>query len=76
MFLGLAFLIQNTAILLLKLFPKKKNPYIEFHKLKENNDKNYDAYLEWLQIKGEGVPIEKVQTKEDKKAESKIRRLF
>ena len=52
------------------------NPYIDYHKSKMKNDKDYDEYLKWLDKNGNGVPVEKQLTLEDKKAENKIKKLF
>ena len=52
------------------------NPYIDYHKSKMKNDKDYDEYLKWLDKNGNGVPVEKQLTPEDKKAENKIKKLF
>lgn len=62
-------------------WPKKKkekenNPYIEAHKLKVQNDKNYEEYIDWLDKNGGGVPFAKVETKEDKEASQTIKNLF
>lgn len=40
------------------------------------NDKNYDEYIEWLDENGNGVPVDKVKSPEDVKAEKKINQLF
>lgn len=79
--LGVAFLIQLAAkLILLLFFPEKKktdnNPYIIYHKTKMQNDKNYEEYLDWLEKHGDGVPVDKVLTPEDKKASKKIKKLL
>lgn len=53
-----------------------KNPYISYHKMKDRNENDYEAYLEWLEKNGSGAPIEKMKSPEDVRAESKIRKLF
>jgi hypothetical protein len=61
------------------IFPTKRkstNAYINAHKLKMKNDKDYEEYLKWLEKNGEGVPFNKVTTPEEKKAENKIKNLF
>lgn len=52
------------------------NPYIEAQKLIIENDKNYEDYLNWMDKKGSGVPLEKIMTKEDHKAQSQINKLI
>ena len=80
---AIAYLIQRSAKFLLKKYysdvSKKEfqnNPYVDYHKWKLKNDKDYDAYLEWLGNSGEGVPVDKIETPEDKKANSKIDNLM
>lgn len=53
-----------------------KNPYIEYHELKNKNDDDYQDYLEWLKKEGRGVPVEKMKSPEDVRAENKIKKLF
>lgn len=57
-----------------KQIDSKPNPYIQMHEIKDLNDTNYDDYLKWLDKKGHGVPIPKINTPEDKVAEKKINR--
>lgn len=80
--MALGFLIMSTARFVLRVFYKEKpkvkssNPYIDYHKVKMINDKNYEDYLEWLQKSGEGVPIEKIEAPEDIEANKKINNLL
>lgn len=71
-------LVRYTAKFLLskivKYEKKKNNPYIKFHKLKMKNDEDYQDYLEWIKKEGSGVPIEKLLSFEDYKAEQKIKK--
>lgn len=55
---------------------RQRNLYINAHRVKIDNDRQYDEYLKWLNKKGEGVPIPKVMTKEDAEAEKQIKRLI
>lgn len=55
---------------------KSKNPYIQYHKMKNQNDDDYQDYLEWLKKEGRGVPVEKMKSPEDVRAENKIKKLF
>lgn len=75
--------IRYSAKFLLSLINKSQeknksnsNPYIAYHKSKMENDKNYDEYIEWLDENGNGVPVDKVKSPEDVKAEKKINQLF
>lgn len=52
--------------------PKESNPYIKAHLLKLKNDKDYYDYMEWMAKKGEGVPIPKIKSSEDIRAEKEI----
>lgn len=52
--------------------PKQTNPYIQAHLVKLQNDKNYYDYIDWLAKKGEGVPIPKIKSSEDIRAEKEI----
>ena len=79
----IALLISGTAKLLLKLMnryevkrSKEKNPYIQYHKFKNQNDQNYDDYLKWLEKEGHGVPIDKIVSREDFEAEKKIKKML
>jgi predicted RND superfamily exporter protein len=78
-----AFAIQQLAKIALRKFfntpaaPKNNNPYIQYHKAKMTNDDNYDEYLEWLKNKDVyGAPVEKIEDVQEKKAGTKVRRLF
>jgi len=80
---GIAFVIMHVARFLLKSMKAMEdrssitnNPYINYHKLKDKNDANYDQYLNWLEKNGSGVPVEQVKAPEDVIAENKIKRLF
>jgi hypothetical protein len=78
-----------TAYVLIKLwikfvyfmFPVKlrdegKNPYIEYEKRKIKNDRDYKAYLEYMNKHNRSVPVAKLLTPEEKDAERKIKSLF
>ena len=49
------------------------NPYIEAHKLRHENDKNYEDYLSWLNEQGGDIPIKKVLTREEWEFEKKLK---
>ncbi len=77
--LGVAFCIQMAARLFLYIFfpkPKTRNPYIQMHQIKDKNDQNYDEYLKWLDKKGYGVPVPKIQTPEEKAVEDKFKKML
>jgi len=51
---------------------KEKNPYINAHKKKWLNEKNYDNYIKWLDKSGGDIPIKEVKSKEEKELIDKI----
>lgn len=53
-----------------------KNPYINYHKMKDKNESDYEAYLEWLEKNGSGAPVEKIKSPEDVRADNKIKKLL
>jgi hypothetical protein len=56
---------------------EKGNPYIAYQLFKEKNDKDYQEYLEWMNSREDaGVPIKKLQAREDREAEEKIKKLI
>lgn len=55
---------------------RNNNPYITYHKIKFQNDKNYSEYLDWLSKNGGDIPVEKVKTKEEIEADKKIKKLI
>lgn len=60
------------------LTPKRKvNPYKAAHLAYEENDRDYEAYLEWLKnSKRNGVPLGKVKSNAEKEADKKIKSLL
>ena len=53
------------------------NPYINYHKAKMTNDRNYEEYENWLKNKNVyGAPVEKVEAPEDIEASKKANRLI
>jgi hypothetical protein len=74
---ALIILFGCTAYVLIKLWikavnwifgytPKGKNPYIDAHKRKFKNDRDYEEYLKWLNTdQRRDIPFEKVKTKRD-----------
>lgn len=55
---------------------RNSNPYINAEKVKMKNDKDYEDYLKWMSKHGKNAPIEKLKTREELIAESKISSLF
>lgn len=49
------------------------NPYIAYHKLRKQNDKNYERYLAWMDKNNEGLPIEKIKSEEEEEFENKMK---
>ncbi|MDI9256323.1 hypothetical protein [Flavobacterium sedimenticola] len=58
-----------------KKIAEQNNPYIQAHKAKMLNDKNYEEYLDWMAKNAHGVPVPKMMTREDWEASQKINRL-
>ena len=54
----------------------KSNPYIELHKLKFENDKNYNEYLNWLHKKKGDIPFKKIERIEDVNYQNEINKLL
>ena len=67
MIFSIIFIVAIGCIWLgFKLIRKQKsNPYIELHKLKFENDKNYNEYLKWLHKKKGDIPFKKIERIED-----------
>lgn len=56
--------------------PRTNNPYINKHSAKLENDRNYQNYLNWCQMKGE-IPMEKeVFLLDVESKENQIKNLF
>lgn len=49
------------------LFSKKKhiNPYIDIHKKKWQNEKDYEDYIDWLDKQGGDLPLKEVKMNDD-----------
>jgi len=83
--LGLIILFGCTGYVLIKLWikavnwifghkPKGKNPYIDAHRRKFKNDKDYNDYIEWLNYeKRRDIPFEKVKTNRDAEFEKSFK---
>ena len=55
---------------------ESENEYVIKQKIIDENDKKYDEYLKWMQRKSNGIPMEKIKTKEEFEAEKKINDLI
>ena len=53
--------------------PDFENPYIVDHLYRRKNDSDYEAYLDWLDKEGGGLPLEKILTQEEWEFEQKIK---
>jgi hypothetical protein len=62
------------AIVFRKKIMERRNPYIREQKARMWNDKKYQEYEKWMRTKGEGIPIEKVITKDEREAIEKIKK--
>jgi amino acid permease len=74
MIFSIIFIVAIVCIWIgFKLIRKQKsNPYIELHKLKFENDKNYNEYLKWLHKKKGDIPFNKIERIEDVKYKKAI----
>lgn len=50
------------------------NPYIAEQKARMWNNRKYDEYEKWMRTKGDGLPIEKVISQEEKEIIEKIKK--
>lgn len=88
-FIGVAFLIlacylwvKFVFILCNKLYifafknkiKESKNPYIVEQKARMWNDRMYEEYEKWMRKKGDGIPIEKIVTRDEHEAIEKIKK--
>ncbi|WP_299153062.1 hypothetical protein [uncultured Christiangramia sp.] len=48
------------------------NPYIQAHKMRQNNDQMYEEYLNWMDRTGGGLPIDKIKTPEERRFEKQM----
>ena len=55
---------------------ERQNPYIKYQLFKEQNDKDYEEYMEWMKDRGVGVPVKKLQAREDREVDEEIKNLF
>jgi FtsZ-interacting cell division protein ZipA len=72
--LVLCYLWAKVVFALFGYFNRKRNSnlYIQTEKLKIKNDRDYEAYLKWMDKQGNGVPMEKLKTREEHIADNKI----
>lgn len=57
-----------------KRIREKENPYIVEQKARMKNDRNFEEYQSWMRKKGDGFPLEKVVTSDEKQAIEKIKK--
>ena len=57
---------------LIKKTPKKVNPYIQAHEIRQINDANYEDYIKWLDKNNHALPIDKIKTAEELEFERKL----
>lgn len=53
---------------------EERNPYIREQKARMWNNQKYEEYEKWMRTKGDGIPLEKVITKEEHEAIEKIKK--
>lgn len=52
------------------------NPYIKAQKLIDDNNRKYEDYLKWMSEHSEGVPIQKIKSKEEFEAETRLKNIL
>lgn len=57
-----------------KRIRESENPYIIEQKARMKNDRNFEEYQKWMRKKGDGLPLEKVISSEEKQAIEKIKK--
>ncbi|MHC0442316.1 hypothetical protein [Flavobacterium sp. 3-210] len=57
-----------------KKIQEKENPYIIEQKARMKNDLNFEEYQKWMRKKGDGFPIQKVMTSDEKQQHEKIKK--
>jgi len=80
--LGCYFWIKLVCILIDKLYRfafrkkirEKENPYIIEQKARMKNDRYFEEYQIWMRKYGDGFPLEKVVTSDEKQANEKIKK--
>ena len=45
--------------------PKEVNPYINYHIRRQQNDANYQEYIDWMNANNYQLPVDKVMTEEE-----------
>lgn len=75
-YLWVKFVFAIFRLINKKPIQKPINPYIEAQKTIMENDKNYEDYLKWMDEKGSGVPLNKLMTEEEYKAERQYKKLI
>ena len=87
-FLLVLLLIYSLASMFIRLIKKfyffinkkkrieNENEYIIKQKQIDENNRKYYEYLDWMQKNSEGIPLEKIKTKEEFEADLKIKSLM
>lgn len=63
---------KGIAFINRKAIKENSNPYILAQKKIDQNNRDYQNYINWMQKNSSGVPLEKIMTKEEFLAEQKI----
>lgn len=59
-----------------KKIREENNPYIKAQKLIDKNNQDYQNYINWMQKNSNGVPLDKIMTKEEFTADQEIKKLI
>ncbi|WP_194141098.1 hypothetical protein [Flavobacterium hungaricum] len=58
----------------IKKIRENANPYIQEQKARMKNDRDYEEYQTWMRKKGDGFPLEKIITSDEKQAIAKLKK--
>lgn len=53
---------------------ENENPYIKVQKARMKNDRDYEEYQIWMKKKGDGFPLAKIVTSDERQAIEKIKK--
>ncbi|MEC4050662.1 hypothetical protein OX284_014580 [Flavobacterium sp. SUN046] len=56
------------------MLKKENNPYINAQKIINQNDKHYDEYIQWMCKNNGGIPLDKMKTAEEVRADNQLKK--
>ena len=66
--------IKLVFMIFRKRIKKETNPYIEAQKIINQNDKDYEEYIQWMQKNNGQIPLDKIRTAEEIRADNQLKR--